>query len=65
MVNLEIRLSLYNDLQFPSYVWVNDEEENEREGYEYVNVSVNDDDYDVFIDFLEENKDVVISFDTY
>jgi hypothetical protein len=65
MVNLEIRLSLYNDLQFPSYVWVNDEEENEREGYEYVNVSVNDDDYDVFIDFLEDNKDVVISFDTY
>jgi hypothetical protein len=65
MVNLEIRLSLYNDLQFPSYVWVNDEEENEREGYEYVDVSVNDDDYDVFIDFLEDNKDVVISFDTY
>ena len=65
MVNLEIRLSLDNDLELPDYVWVNDEEENEREGYEYVNVSVNDDDYDVFIDFLEYNKEVVISYEVY
>lgn len=65
MVNLEIRLSLDNDLQFPNYVWVNDEETREREEYYWVNVSVNDDDYDTFIDFLEYNKDVVISFETY
>ena len=65
MVNLEVRLSLYNDLELPNYVWVNDEEENEREGYEYVNVSVNDDDYDTFIDFLEYNKEVVISYEVY
>lgn len=62
MVNLEVRLSLDNDLELPDYVWVNDEEENEREGYEYVNVSVNDDDYETFIDFLEYNKEVVISY---
>ena len=65
MVNLEVKLSLYNDLVFPNYVWVNDEGENEREGYEYVNVSVNDDDYDTFIDFLEYNKEVVISYEVY
>lgn len=65
MVNLEVRLSLYNDLELPNYVWVNDEEENEREGYEYVNVSVNDDDYKTFIDFLECNKEVVISYEVY
>jgi hypothetical protein len=63
MVNLEIKLKLENDLQLPNYVWVNDEDE--REGCEWLDVSVNDDDYDVFIDFLEDNKDVVISFDTY
>lgn len=63
MVNLEIKLKLENDLQLPNYVWVNDEDE--REGCEWLDVSVNDDDYDVFIDFLEENKDVVISFGTY
>lgn len=62
MVNLEVRLSLDNDLELPDYVWVNDEEENEREGYEYVNVSVSDDDYDTFIGFLEYNKEVVISY---
>ena len=65
MVNLEVRLSLYNDLELPNYVWVNDEEENEREGYEYINVSVSDDDYDTFIDFLEYNKEVVISYEVY
>ena len=63
MVNLEIKLKLENDLQLPNYVWVNDEDE--REGCEWLDVSVNDDDYDVFIGFLEDNKDVVISFDTY
>jgi hypothetical protein len=63
MVNLEIKLKLDNVLQLPNYVWVNDEDE--REGCEWLDVSVNDDDYDVFIDFLEDNKDVVISFDTY
>ena len=52
-------------MELPDYVWVNDEEENEREGYEYVNVSVNDDDYDTFIDFLEYNKEVVISYEVY
>ena len=65
MVNLEVRLSLDNDLELPDYVWVNDEEENEREGYEYVNVSVSDDDYDTFIGFLEYNKEVVISYEVY
>jgi hypothetical protein len=65
MVNLEVRLSLYNDLELPDYVKVNDEEENEREGYEYVNVSVSDDNYDTFIDFLECNKEVVISYEVY
>jgi hypothetical protein len=65
MVNLEVRLSLDNDLQFPNYVWVNDEETREREGYYWVNVSVNDDDYDVFIDFLEYNKEEVVSYEVY
>jgi hypothetical protein len=65
MVNLEVRLSLDNDLQFPNYVWVNDEETREREGYYWVDVSVNDDDYDVFIDFLEYYKEEVISYEVY
>ena len=65
MVNLEVKLSLYNDLELPDYVWVNDEETREREGYYWVDVSVNDDDYDVFIDFLEYNKEVVISYEVY
>lgn len=65
MVNLEIKLDLYNDLEFPKYVWVNDEETREYEGYYWVNVSVNDDDYDTFIDFLEYNKEVVISYEVY
>ena len=65
MVNLEIRLSLYNDLELPNYVWVNDEKEDEYDGCEYVNVSVNDDDYDTFIDFLEYNKEVVISYEIF
>jgi hypothetical protein len=65
MVNLEVRLSLDNDLQFPNYVWVNDEETREREGYYWVDVSVNDDDYDVFIDFLEYNKEEVVSYEVY
>jgi hypothetical protein len=65
MVNLEVRLSLDNDLQFPSYVWVNDEETREREGYYWVDVSVNDDDYEPFIDFLEYYKEEVISYEVY
>lgn len=65
MVNLEIKLDLYNDLEFPKYVRVNDEETREYEGYYWVNVSVNDDDYDTFIDFLEYNKEVVISYEVY
>jgi hypothetical protein len=46
-------------------VWVNDEETREYEGYYWVNVSVNDDDYDVFIDFLEYNKEEVVSYEVY
>ena len=29
MVNLVIRLTLYNDLELPDYVWVRDEKEDE------------------------------------
>ena len=64
MVNLIITLSLYNDLQFPNYVWINDEKTDEGEGYEFVNVSVNDDDYEVFIDFLNANE-MVITYEVY
>jgi hypothetical protein len=64
MVNLEIRLGLYSDLELPDYVWVNDEEEREREGYYWVNVSVNDDDFEVFEIFLNANEDV-ISYKVY
>ena len=62
MVNLEIRLGLYSDLELPDYVRVNDEEEREREGYYWVNVSVNDDDFEVFEIFLNANKEDVISY---
>jgi hypothetical protein len=65
MVNLEIRLGLYSDLELPDYVWVNDEEEREREGYYWVNVSVNDDDFEVFEIFLNANKEDVISYKVY
>ena len=65
MVNLEIRLGLYNDLELPDYVWVNDEEEREREGYYWVDVSVNDDDFEVFEIFLNANKEDVISYKVY
>lgn len=65
MVNLVIRLTLYNDLELPDYVWVNDEKEDEYDGCEYVIVSVNDDDYEVFIDFLEYNKEMVISYEIF
>lgn len=65
MVNLEIRLGLYSDLELPDYVWVNDEEEREREGYYWVDVSVNDDDFEVFEIFLNENKEDVISYKIY
>lgn len=62
MVNLEVRLSLDNDLQFPNYVWVNDEETREREGYYWAHVSVNDDDFEVFVSFLNANEEDVISY---
>ena len=65
MVNLEIRLGLYNDLELPDYVWVNDEEEREREGYYWVDVSVNDDDFESFEIFLNANKEDVISYKVY
>ena len=65
MVNLEIRLGLYSDLELPDYVWVNDEEEREREGYYWVNVSVNDDDFEAFEIFLNANKEDVISYKVY
>lgn len=64
MVNLIITLSLYNDLQFPNYVWINDERTDEGEGYELVNVSVNDDDYEVFVDFLNADE-MVITYEVY
>jgi len=64
MVNLIITLSLYNDLQFPDYVWINDERTDEGEGYEFVNVSVNDDDYEVFVDFLNADE-MVIAYEVY
>jgi hypothetical protein len=65
MVNLEIRLGLYSDLELPDYVWVNDEEEREREGYYWVDVSVNDDDFESFEIFLNANKEDVISYKVY
>ena len=65
MVNLEIRLGLYSDLELPDYVWVNDVEEREREGYYWVDVSVNDDDFESFEIFLNANKEEVISYKVY
>ena len=65
MVNLEVRLSIDSELVLPDYVWVNDEEDREREGYYWVNVSVNDDDYESFEIFLNANKEDVISYNVY
>lgn len=65
MVNLEVRLSLYNDLQFPRYVRVNDEETREYDDCYWVNVSVNDDDFESFKNFLNENEEDVISYEVY
>ena len=65
MVNLEVRLGLYSDLELPDYVWVNDEEEREREGFYWVDVSVNDDDFEAFEIFLNANKEDVISYNIY
>jgi hypothetical protein len=65
MVNLEVRLSIDSELEFPDYVWVNDEETREREGYYWVDVSVNDDDYESFEIFLNANKEDVISYNVY
>ena len=64
MVNLIITLSLYNDLQFPNYVRINDERTDEGEGYELVNVSVSDDDYEMFVDFLNADE-MVMAYEVY
>ena len=61
MINLEVRLKLDSKLEFPDYVQVNDEEEREREGYYWVNISVEDSDYDALGDFLLTNQDELIS----
>lgn len=61
MINLEVRLKLDSDLEFPDYVRVNDEEEREREGYYWVNISVEDSDYDALGGFLLTNQDELIS----
>lgn len=65
MVNLEVRLTIDSELMFPDYVWVNDEEAREREGYYWVDVSVNDDDYESFEIFLNANKEDVVSYNVY
>ena len=65
MVNLEVRFTLDSNLELPDYVWVNDEEEREREGYYWTDISVNDDDYEAFEIFLNANKDEVISYKEY
>lgn len=65
MVNLEVRLVIDSELEFPDYVWVNDEEARVREGYDWVDVSVNDDDYESFEIFLNANKEDVISYNVY
>ena len=65
MVNLEVRLTIDSELMFPDYVWVNDEEDREREGYYWVDVSVNDDDYESFEIFLNANKKDVVSYNVY
>ena len=65
MVNLEVRLAIDSELEFPGYVWVNDEEAREREGYYWVDVSVNDDDYESFEILLNANKEDVVSYNVY
>lgn len=65
MINLEVRLKLDSKLEFPDYVQVNDEEEREREGYYWVNISVEDSDYDALGGFLLTNQDEVISYEVY
>lgn len=65
MVNLEVRLKLDSNLEFPDYVRVNDEEERERDGYYWVNISVEDSDYDALGGFLLTNQDEVISYEVY
>lgn len=65
MVNLEVRFALDSNLEFPDYVWVNDEEEREREGYYWTDVSVNDDDLEAFEIFLNANQEDIISYKVY
>lgn len=65
MVNLNVKLVTDSELDFPGYVWVNDENEYPNEGYSLVDVSVNDDDYESFEIFLNANKEDVISYEVY
>lgn len=65
MVNLNVKLVIDSELDFPVYVWVNDENEYPNEGYSLVDVSVNDDDYESFEIFLNANKEDVISYEVY
>jgi hypothetical protein len=65
MVNLKVKLVIDSELDFPVYVWVNDENEYTNEGYSLVDVSVTDDDYEVFESFLNKNKEDVISYEVY
>ena len=65
MVNLEVRFTLDSELELPDYVWVNDEEEREREGYYWTDISVNDDDLEAFEIFLNANQEDIISYEVY
>lgn len=65
MVNLNVKLVIDSELDFPVYVWVNDENEFANEGYSLVDVSVTDDDYESFEIFLNAHKEDVISYEVY
>lgn len=65
MVNLNVKLVIDSELDFPGYVWVNDENEFANEGYSLVDVSVTDDDCESFEIFLNAHKEDVISYEVY
>jgi hypothetical protein len=65
MVNLKIKLVIDNELDFPVYVWANDEIEYPNDGYSLADVSVTDDDYESFEIFLNAHKEDVISYEVY
>lgn len=65
MVNLKIKLVIDSELDFPVYVWANDEIEYPNEGYILEDVSVTDDDYESFEIFLNAHKEDVISYEIY